>query len=99
MDSMGRVYARAYRKAWDPIKRRSFVEARIQIGRVQSDGSITLSENFKKKFPAFAEVEWCWGEKELLPRECHEALGLPPDEEEDISDISWSAESIRYGLT
>lgn len=62
-DSMGRVYARAYRNAWDPVKRRSFVEARIQIGRVQSDGSITLSENFKKKFPAFAEDEWCWGKK------------------------------------
>lgn len=24
---------------------------------------------------------------------------MPPDKEEDISDISWSAESIRYGLT
>lgn len=54
-DSMGRVYARAYRNAWDPVKRRSFVEARIQIGRVQNDNRINLSENFKKQFPAFAE--------------------------------------------
>ena len=72
-DSMGRVYARAYRNAWDPVKRRSFVEARIQIGRVQNDNSISLSENFKKKFPAFAQGEWFWGEKELLPREQYNA--------------------------
>ena len=94
-DSMGRVYARAYRNAWDPVKRRSFVEARIQIGRVQNDNRINLSENFKKQFPAFAEGEWRWGNKELLPPEQYSALYDEPE----AKDVSWSNDTIRFGLT
>lgn len=94
-DSMGRVYARAYRNAWDPVKRRSFVQARIQIGRVQNDNSISLSENFKKKFPAFAQGEWFWGDKELLPREQYNA----DYKQHESKDISWSDDTIRYGVT
>lgn len=60
------------------------MEARIQIGRVQNDNSISLSENFKKKFPAFAHGEWFWGEKELLSREQYNA-DYKQHESKDIS--------------
>ena len=45
-DKAGRIYIRAYRNRWDPQKRRSSVEARIQVGRLLADGSLSLSSAF-----------------------------------------------------
>ena len=36
-DSAGRVYIRAYRNRWDAEKKRSCVDARIQVGRLLDD--------------------------------------------------------------
>ena len=33
-DSVGRIYIRAYRNAWDPIKKRSYLQAKVQVGRL-----------------------------------------------------------------
>ena len=52
-DSVGRIYIRAYRNRWDPEKKRSFVEARLQVGRLQQDGSVSLSDRFEETFPRY----------------------------------------------
>ena len=49
-DSVGRIYIRAYRNRWDPEKKSSFVEARLQVGRLQQDGSVSLSDRFEETF-------------------------------------------------
>ena len=50
-DKAGRIYIRAYRNRWDSVKKRSFVESKVQVGRLLDDGSIRLSKNFVDKFP------------------------------------------------
>ena len=32
-DKAGRIYIRAYRNRWDSVKKRSFVESKVQVGR------------------------------------------------------------------
>ena len=53
-DSVGRVYIRAYRNAWDVEKKRSYVQAKIQVGRLLEDGRIRLSMGFIERFPSYA---------------------------------------------
>ena len=65
-DAAGRVYIRAYRNAWDAKKKRSYIQAKIQVGRLLDDGSIRLSQGFVERFPAYAEGRWFWGDKELV---------------------------------
>ena len=42
-DAMGRTYVRAYQNKWDAQKGRSYVAAKVQVGRLLDDGSIRLS--------------------------------------------------------
>lgn len=95
-DSSGRTYIRAYQNAWNAEKKQSFVKSRIQVGRLRSDGSVTLSEGFKESFPSFADTTWYWGDHALLPeeefRQQFPQKGSPPD-------LSWSNEVIRFGST
>ena len=65
-DSAGRVYIRAYRNAWDAQKKRSNVKSIIQVGRLLDDGSIRLSKRLVERFPAYADGQWFWGDKELV---------------------------------
>ena len=45
-DAMGRTYVRAYQNKWDAQKGRSYVAAKVQVGRLLDDGSIRLSRIF-----------------------------------------------------
>ena len=65
-DKAGRIYIRAYRNRWDSVKKRSFVESKVQVGRLLDDGSIRLSKNFVDKFPQYAHQTVFWGDHELL---------------------------------
>ena len=95
-DSAGRIYIRAYRNRWDPEKKRSFVEARLQVGRLQQDGSVSLSDRFEETFPDYRGKQWFWTDRELVPAEEFRAQ-FPV--ERQAKDISWSDESIRVGVT
>ena len=95
-DSAGRIYIRAYRNRWDPEKKRSFVEARLQVGRLQQDGSVSLSDRFEETFPDYRGKQWFWADRELVPAEEFRAQ-FPV--ERQAKDISWSDESIRVGVT
>ena len=95
-DSAGRIYIRAYRNRWDPEKKRSFVEARLQVGRLQQDGSVSLSSQFEETFPDYQGKQWFWADHELVPAE--EFQTQFPSERQ-VKDISWSDENIRVGLT
>ena len=64
-DKAGRIYIRAYRNQWDSVKKRSFVESKVQVGRLLDDGSIRLSKNFVDKFPQYAHQTVFWGDHEL----------------------------------
>lgn len=95
-DSSGRTYVRAYQNAWNPEKKRSYVKSRIQVGRLNSDGSIALSEGFTEKFPSFAGKTWFWGDHALLSEiEYRKAFPQIPSSK----DLSWSNEVIRVGST
>ena len=95
-DSASRIYIRAYRNRWDPEKKRSFVEARLQVGRLQQDGSVSLSDRFEETFPDYRGKQWFWADRELVPAEEFRAQ-FPV--ERQAKDISWSDESIRVGVT
>lgn len=95
-DSVGRIYIRAYRNRWDPEKKRSFVEARLQVGRLQPDGSVSLSDRFEETFPDYRGKQWFWADRELVSAEEFRAQ-FPV--ERQAKDISWSDESIRVGVT
>lgn len=95
-DSVGRIYIRAYRNRWDPEKKRSFVEARLQVGRLQQDGSVSLSDRFEETFPDYRGKQWFWADRELVSAEEFRAQ-FPV--ERQAKDISWSDESIRVGVT
>ena len=68
-DKAGRIYIRAYRNQWDSVKKRSFVESKVQVGRLLDDGSIRLSKNFVDKFPQYAHQTVFWGDHELISEE------------------------------
>lgn len=95
-DSVGRVYIRAYRNAWDPIKKRSYVQGKVQVGRLLDDGRIRLSKGFIERFPVYAEGEWFWGDKELIPEE--EFRNDFPVAQ-DKPTASWSNDTIQVGVT
>ena len=95
-DSSGRTYIRAYQNAWNAEKKRSFVKSRIQVGRLRSDGSVTLSEGFKESFPSFADTTWYWGDHALLPEE---EFRQQFPQKDSPPDLSWSNEVIRFGST
>ena len=95
-DSVGRVYIRAYRNAWDVEKKRSYVQAKIQVGRLLEDGRIRLSKGFIERFPSYAEGEWYWGDKELVSETQFEEQFSPPPAQ---PDTSWSDSNIQVGQT
>ncbi|MDO4938218.1 MAG: hypothetical protein Q4E62_09900 [Sutterellaceae bacterium] len=95
-DPAGRVYIRAYINGWDAVKKRSYVQHRIQVGRLQSDGSIRLSDNFLKRFPSFADDTWFWGDQELLKQPDFQSK-FPSTPEKP--SIEWSDDNIRVGVT
>lgn len=95
-DSSGRTYIRAYQNAWNAEKKRSFVKSRIQVGRLRSDGSVTLSEGFKESFPSFADTTWYWGDHALLSEE---EFRQQFPQKDSPPDLSWSNEVIRFGST
>ena len=68
-DSAGRVYIRAYRNRWDVEKKRSCVDARIQVGRLLDDGSIRLSPAFEQAFSSFQGQTWYWADRELVSQQ------------------------------
>lgn len=93
---IGRVYIRAYHNDWDRQKKRSFPEARMQVGPLQPDGMVRLSAEFREHFPAYAEGDWFWADHELVSEEqFREEFPTTPQPK----DISWSDETIRVGLT
>lgn len=73
-DSAGRVYIRAYRNRWDAQKKRSCVDARIQVGRLLDDGSIRLSSAFEQAFSSFQGQTWYWADRELVSQQQFEQL-------------------------
>ena len=95
-DSSGRTYIRAYQNAWNAEKKQSFVKSRIQVGRLRSDGSVTLSEGFKESFPSFADTTWYWGDHALLSEE---EFRQQFPQKDSPPDLSWSNEVIRFGST
>ena len=95
-DSAGRVYIRAYRNRWDAEKKRSCVDARIQVGRLLDDGSIRLSSAFEQAFSSFQGQTWYWADRELVSQQQFEQL-FPVKKAK--KDISWSDETIRVGVT
>ena len=95
-DSSSRTYIRAYQNAWNAEKKRSFVKSRIQVGRLRSDGSVTLSEGFKESFPSFADTTWYWGDHALLSEE---EFRQQFPQKDSPPDLSWSNEVIRFGST
>ena len=95
-DSAGRVYIRAYRNRWDAEKKRSCVDARIQVGRLLDDGSIRLSSAFEQTFSSFQGQTWYWADRELVSQQQFEQL-FPVKKPK--KDISWSDETIRVGVT
>uniref|UniRef100_UPI003AF937F7 hypothetical protein n=1 Tax=Sutterella wadsworthensis TaxID=40545 RepID=UPI003AF937F7 len=95
-DKAGRIYIRAYRNRWDSVKKRSFVESKVQVGRLLDDGSIRLSKNFVDKFPQYAHQTVFWGEHELISEEnFSEAFVQKPTS----TDISWSCDTVRIGVS
>ena len=95
-DKAGRIYIRAYRNRWDPQKRRSSVEARIQVGRLLADGSLSLSSAFEEAFPSFRGQTWFWADHELVSQDEFNRRFPTPSRP---ADISWSDEVIRVGVT
>ena len=95
-DSSSHTYIRAYQNAWNAEKKQSFVKSRIQVGRLRSDGSVTLSEGFKESFPSFADTTWYWGDHALLPEE---EFRQQFPQKDSPPDLSWSNEVIRFGST
>ena len=95
-DKAGRIYIRAYRNQWDSVKKRSFVESKVQVGRLLDDGSIRLSKNFVDKFPQYAHQTVFWGDHELISEEnFSEAFVQKPES----TDISWSCDTVRIGVS
>lgn len=95
-DKAGRIYIRAYRNQWDSVKKRSFVESKVQVGRLLDDGSIRLSKNFVDKFPQYAHQTVFWGDHELIFEEnFSEAFVQKPES----TDISWSCDTVRIGVS
>lgn len=95
-DSSGRTYVRAYQNAWNAEKRRSFVKSRIQVGRLQPDGSVTLSERFTEKFPSFTDKTCFWGDHALLSEDEYRQQFA---RKSSLKDIFWSNDVIRVGST
>ena len=95
-DAMGRTYVRAYQNKWDAQKGRSYVAAKVQVGRLLDDGSIRLSPNFLLKFPDYADSTWYWGDHELLSEKDYNGKFYPPSKNKDTS---WSNDIVRVGAT
>jgi len=96
-DRMGRTYIQAYRNQWDPIKKRAHYAKRMAVGRLQDDGSIVLSKGFLDLYPDLKNEHIFWGSNSLLSAAEYEAL--VPEGTAPRTDISWSEDTIRYGLT
>lgn len=92
----GRIYVRAYQNKWDIQKSRSYVAAKVQVGRLLDDGSIRLSPNFLLKFPDYADSTWYWGDHELLSEKDYKGKFYPPSKNKDTS---WSNDIVRVGAT
>ena len=95
-DTKGRVYIRAYQNEWDEEKHRSRVKARLQAGRLLDDGSVKISEVFRKKFSELEDKTWYWGDNALLSEEEFRDAYETKDKSKDLS---WSCETIRVGST
>ena len=95
-DAMGRIYVRAYQNKWDVQKSRSYVAAKVQVGRLLDDGSIRLSPNFLLKFPDYADSTWYWGDHELLSEKDYKGKFYQPSKNKDTS---WSNDIVRVGAT
>ncbi len=95
-DAKGRIYVRAYRNEWDTEKQRSRVKARLQAGRLLEDGSIKMSDEFRKKFPELGDQAWYWGDNTLLSEDEFRDGYEPKD---GPKNLTWSCETIRVGST
>lgn len=95
-DAKGRVYVRAYRNEWDAEKKRSRVKSRLQAGRLLEDGSVNMSDEFRKKFPELGDKAWYWGDNTLLSEKEFRDTYEPKD---GPKDLTWSCETIRVGST
>lgn len=95
-DAKGRIYVRAYRNEWDSEKKRSRVKSRLQAGRLLDDGSVKMSDEFRKKFPKLGDKTWYWGDNTLLSEDEFRDAYEPKDEPKDLT---WSCETIRVGST
>ncbi len=95
-DAKGRIYVRAYRNEWDTEKQRSRVKARLQAGRLLEDGSIKMSDEFRKKFPELGDKTWYWGDNTLLLEDEFRDGYEPKD---GSKNLTWSCETIRVGST
>lgn len=85
-DAMGRTYVRAYQNKWDAQKGRSYVAAKVQVGRLLDDGSIRLSPNFLLKFPDYADSTWYWGDHELLSEKDYNGKFYPPSKNRHVME-------------
>ena len=90
-DAMGRTYVRAYQNKWDAQKGRSYVAAKVQVGRLLDDGSIRLSPNFLLKFPDYADSTWYWGDHELLSGKDYKGKFYQPSKSHGATTSSVSA--------
>ena len=95
-DSSGRTYVRAYQNAWNAEKRRSFVKSRIQVGRLQPDGSVAVYERVTEKFPSFTDKTCFWGDHALLSEDEYRQQFA---RKSSLKDIFWSNDVIRVGST
>ena len=68
-DKAGRIYIRAYRNQWDSVKKRSFVESKVQVGRLLDDGSLVRSKSFVDKSAQYAHPAVFWGDHDLIAGE------------------------------
>ncbi len=95
-DTKGRIYIRAYQNEWDEEKHRSRVKARLQAGRLLDNGSVKISDEFRKKFSELEDKDWYWGDNALLSEEEFREAYEPLDKSKAPS---WSCETIRVGST
>lgn len=97
-DKMGRTYIRAYRNEWDKVKKQSKTAAKIMIGRLQKDGSITVSNGaVAETFHSIDTTDLYWKERQLLTKQ--EYLEEFGEVASNTTDISWSCDAIHVGST
>lgn len=95
-DAAGRIYVRAYRNVWDPKAKQSRTAKRFNVGRLLDDNSVRLSKSFCELFPQYADIDLYYASNELMTFEEFEAQYQPS---ENSSDISWSDDTISYGVS